>query len=129
MEKAKKAAKCEAEIQSLQSKVTFLNTKLDQIYMDRLNGLLPEEDFHRIYQKVKMDRTVLEDSLKNLQNQMEQPVSAEEKARLLVKQFLDAVLTSMELLFIALYALPYVKSIAPFIFNCNYSSCWVVVLQ
>ena len=129
VEKAKKAAKCEAEIQSLQSKITALTTKLDQMYLDRLNGLLPEEDFQRIYQKVKMDRTVLEDRLNNLQNQLEQPVSTEEKARLLVKQFLDAVLTSRELLFIALYALPYVKSIAPFIFNCNYSSCWVVVLQ
>ena len=98
VEKAKKAAKCEAEIQSLQSKITALTTKLDQMYMDRLNGLLPEEDFRRIYQKVKMDRTVLEDRLKNLQNQLEQPVSAEEKARSLVKQFLDSALTSRELL-------------------------------
>lgn len=98
VEKAKKVAKCEAEIQSLQSKITVLTTKLDQMYMDRLNGLLPEEDFQRIYQKVKMDRTVLEDRLKNLQNQLDQPISAEEKARSLVKQFLDSALTSRELL-------------------------------
>lgn len=98
VEKAKKVAKCEAEIQSLQSQITSLTTKLDQMYMDRLNGLLPEEDFWRIYQKVKMDRTVLEDRLKNLQNQLDQPVSAEEKARALVKQFLDSALTSRELL-------------------------------
>ena len=98
VEKAKKAAKCKAEIQSLQSKITAMTTKLDQMYMDRLNGLLPEEDFQRIYQKVKMDRTVLEDRLKNLQNQLDQPVSAEEKARSLVKQFLDSALTSRELL-------------------------------
>lgn len=98
VEKAQKAAKCEAEIQSLQSKIKALTTKLDQMYMDRLNGLLPEEDFQRIYQKVKMDRTVLEERLKNLQNQLDQPVSAEEKARSLVKQFLDSALTSRELL-------------------------------
>ena len=98
VEKAKKTAKCEAEIQSLQSKITALTTKLDQMYMDRLNGLLSEEDFQRIYQKVKMDRTVLEDRLKNLQDQFDQPVSAEEKARSLVKQFLDSALTSRELL-------------------------------
>ena len=98
VEKAQKAAKCEAEIQLLQSKITALTTKLDQMYMDRLNGLLPEEDFRRICQKVKMDRTVLEDRLKNIQNQLDQPVSAEEKARALVKQFLDSALTSRELL-------------------------------
>ena len=45
-----------------------------------------------------MDRTVLEDRLKNLQNQLDQPISAEEKARSLVKQFLDSALTSRELL-------------------------------
>ena len=98
VENASKAASCEAEIQALQSKITALTTNLDQMYMDRLNGLLSEEDFQRLYQKVKMDRTVLEDRLKSLQEQAKQPVSTEEKAKTLVKQFLDSALTSRELL-------------------------------
>ena len=68
VENASKAASCEAEIQALQSKITALTTNLDQMYTDRLSGLLSEEDFQRIYQKVKMDRTVLEDRLKSLQS-------------------------------------------------------------
>ena len=98
VENASKAAKCEAEMQALQSKITALTTNLDQMYRDRLNGLLSEEDFQRIYQKVKMDRTVLKDRLKSLQEQAKQPVNTEEKARALVKQFLDSALTSRELL-------------------------------
>ena len=98
VENASKAASCEAEMQALQSKITALTTNLDQMYMDRLNGLLSEEDFQRIYQKVKIDRTVLEDRLKSLQEQAKQPVNTEEKARALVKQFLDSALTSRELL-------------------------------
>lgn len=98
VENASKAVSCEAEMQALQSKITALTTNLDQMYMDRLNGLLSEEDFQRIYQKVKMDRTVLEDRLKSLQEQAKQPVNTEEKARALVKQFLDSALTSRELL-------------------------------
>ena len=98
VENASKAASCEAEIQALQSKITALTTNLDQMYMDRLSGLLSEEDFQRIYQKVKIDRTVLEDRLKSLQEQAKQPVNAEEKAKALVKQFLDSALTSRELL-------------------------------
>ena len=98
VENASKAASCEAEMQALQSKITALTTNLDQMYMDRLNGLLSEEDFQRIYQKVKMDRTVLEDRLKSLQEQAKQPVSTEEKATALVKQFLDSGLSSRELL-------------------------------
>ena len=98
VENASKESSCEAEMQALQSKITALTTNLDQMYMDRLNGLLSEEDFQRIYQKVKMDRTVLEDRLKSLQEQAKQPVNTEEKAKALVKQFLDSALTSRELL-------------------------------
>ena len=98
VENASKESSCEAEMQALQSKITALTTNLDQMYMDRLNGLLSEEDFQRIYQKVKMDRTVLEDRLKSLQEQAKQPLNTEEKAKALVKQFLDSALTSRELL-------------------------------
>ena len=98
VENASKAASCEAEIQALQSKITAQTTNLDQMYTDRLSGLLLEEDFQRIYQKVKMDRTVLEDRMKSLQEQAKQPVNTEEKAKALVKQFLDSALTSRELL-------------------------------
>ncbi|MBR2831976.1 MAG: recombinase family protein [Oscillospiraceae bacterium] len=98
VEDASKAADCETEMQALQSKITSLTTNLDHMYMDRLNGLLSEDDFQRIYRKVKMERTVLEDRLKSLQEQVTQPVSTGEKAKALVKQFLDSVPTSRELL-------------------------------
>lgn len=98
VENASKAASCEAEMQALQSKITALTTNLDQMYMDRLNGLLSETDFQRIYQKVKIDRTVLVDRLNSLQEQAKRPVNTEEKAKALVKQFLDSAFTSRELL-------------------------------
>ena len=98
VETASKESSCEAEMQALQSKITALSTNLDQMYMDWLNGLLSEEYFQRIYQKVKMDRRVLEDRLKILQEQAKQPVNTEEKAKALVKLFLDSALTSRELL-------------------------------
>ena len=98
VETASKESSCEAEMQAMQSKITALSTNLDQMYMDWLNGLLSEEYFQRIYQKVKMDRRVLEDRLKSLQEQAKQPVNTEEKAKALVKLFLDSALTSRELL-------------------------------
>ena len=98
VENASKAASCEAKMQALQSKITALTTNLDQMYMDRLSGLLSEEDFQRIYQKATKEHTVLEDRFKNFQEQGKQPVNTEEKARVLVKQFLDSALTRRELL-------------------------------
>ena len=98
VEDAGKRGTYETEIASLQTRIGSLTAQLDQMYMDRLSGLLSEADFQRIYQKVKMDRTVLEDRLKSLEEQAKQPVNTEEKAKALVKQFLDSALTSRELL-------------------------------
>lgn len=98
VEDAGKAAGCEAEMQALQAKTAALSANLEQMYMDRLNGLLAEDDFRRIYEKIKADRTALEARLKGLEEQAARPVNAEEKAKALVKQFLDSALTSRELL-------------------------------
>ena len=98
VEKARKAENHEAEIQSIQNKIDSLTANLDKMYMDRLAGLLAEADFERIYQRVKMDRTSLEEKLKELESQKESPVSTEDRARELVQQFLDSAYTSRELL-------------------------------
>ena len=98
VEKARKAENHEAEIQSIQNKIDSLTANLDKMYMDRLTGLLAEADFERIYQRVKMDRTSLEEKLKELESQKESPVSTEDQARELVQQFLDSAYTSRELL-------------------------------
>ena len=98
VENASKAASREEEMQALQSKITALTTNLDQMYMDRLNGLLSEDDFQRIYQKVKADRAVLDGRVKSLIKQAEQPEDVAEKARSLVRQFLNSAFTSRELL-------------------------------
>lgn len=98
VEKARRAENHEAEIQSIQNKIDSLTANLDKMYMDRLTGLLAEADFERIYQRVKMDRTSLEEKLKELESQKESPVSTEDRARELVQQFLDSAYTSRELL-------------------------------
>ena len=98
VEKARKAENHETEIQSIQNKIDSLTANLDKMYMDRLTGLLAEADFERIYQRVKMDRTSLEEKLKELESQKESPVSTKDRARELVQQFLDSAYTSRELL-------------------------------
>lgn len=98
VEGALKSDGAASELQNLQAKLDSLIANLDRIYMDRLNGLLSEDDFQRIYQKVKSDRTILEDSIKNLSEQTKRPVDAAGKAKTLVKQFLDSAFTDRGLL-------------------------------
>lgn len=98
VEKARQAESHEAEIQSLHSKNDSLTANLDKMYMDRLTGLLAEVDFERIYQRVKMERSSLEEKFKELEAQKESSVSTEDQARELVQQFLGSAYTSRELL-------------------------------
>ena len=96
---ADKAASAEAEIQSLRNRIDTLTVNLDKMYMDKLSGILSEADFQRIYLKVKNDRTQLEEQLKVLEREKENPVPKEDRAKELVQRFLESVPTNRELLF------------------------------
>ena len=94
-----KATSAEAEIQSLRNRIDTLTVNLDKMYMDKLSGILSEADFQRIYLKVKDDRTQLEEQLKVLEREKENPVPKEDRAKELVQRFLESVPTNRELLF------------------------------
>lgn len=59
---------------SLQGKLQGINTRLDQMYLDRLNGLLQEQDFARIYEKLCRERQDAEEKLRRLQQTSGQAV-------------------------------------------------------
>ncbi len=88
----------EKNLQLLQSRIGKLTNNIDKIYMDRINGLLSESDFQRIYQKAKMDRDALEDRVKDFQEKKDCLSSIEEQAKILVKQFLDSMFSNRQLL-------------------------------
>ena len=54
-------------LRSLQGKLQGINTRLDQMYLDRLNGLLQEQDFARIYEKLCRERQDAEEKIRLLQ--------------------------------------------------------------
>jgi len=49
VEKAKQEKSLDAELESLQEKINKITIIIDKIYTDKLNGLLKEDDFARIY--------------------------------------------------------------------------------
>lgn len=101
-EKAVKEAsqenKTAAEINTLQSKIANLTENLDRMYTDRLSGLLPEEDFQRIFARIKGERARLEERIKELRQQQKNPVSQTERARDLVQRYLDTAYDNREFL-------------------------------
>ena len=82
----------------MNSKITGLTANLDKMYMDRLNGMLAEADFERIYQRIKMERSSLEEKLKELEARKESQISTEDRAGELVQRFITSACASRELL-------------------------------
>ena len=66
--------------------------------MDRLSGLLSEADFQRVYKRIKADRLMLEEKLKQLEAQKESPAPTEDRAKELVRQYLASAYSSRPLL-------------------------------
>ena len=64
-EEAKKlVAEQAAELAALQGRLASLTEHLDRMYTDRLSGLLPEEDFQRLFARAKDQRARLEEQLR-----------------------------------------------------------------
>ena len=82
----------------MKSKIDSLTANLDKVYMDRLSGLLPEADFERIYSKVKLERSLLDEKKQELELRRKSPVPAEDRAKELVQRFMDSAFASRELL-------------------------------
>jgi len=98
VENAKAADSTEAEIQSLRNRVDTITVNLDRMYMDKLSGILGEDDFQRIYLKVKADRSKLEGQLKELEKKKESPAKGSDEAKALVQRFIDSACANRELL-------------------------------
>lgn len=98
IEKNKEMQQAKQEIEGLKAKITALSTHLDKVYMDKLNGLLAEDDFSRIYQKVKSERAALERRVTQLTNQEKAPVNSKELAKVLAERFLSTTDQNRELL-------------------------------
>ena len=59
-----------------------------------MSGLLSEADFQRVYKRIKTDRLMLEEKLKQLEAQKESPAPTEDRAKELVRQYLASAYSS-----------------------------------
>lgn len=98
VEETRRIAGGENRTRELHRKIEEMTANLDRMYMDRLNGLLAEKDFERIYHKVREDRIDLENRLKNMGTGTENTVSTEDRAKELVSAFVKSAGENRELL-------------------------------
>lgn len=98
LEKLRKERRREDEDEALRRKIEGLNANLDKAYMDRLNGLLQEADFKRIYQRLETERRTVQNQLDNIRHTERESLSPEKAAPEIVRAFLKDALSSREML-------------------------------
>ena len=98
VEKDRRENRAAAEQTAIQGQIDSLTAHLDKMYMDRLSGLLSEEDFQRIYTRAKQERSQLEEKLQALAAAQASPISTEDQAKELVGRFVHSACASRELL-------------------------------
>ena len=88
----------ETELRQLRRKQDRLTANLDQMYADRLAGLLEEADFVRLYRRTKEELRDLEQKRKSLEKKKQEEAGAEGRAEKLVRQFRDTISDNKELM-------------------------------
>lgn len=64
--------KIQNQIQANQSKIEIMNKKIDQLYEDKLSGIINVDDFERMYISTLDRKKELEEMIKNLLKQKEE---------------------------------------------------------
>ncbi len=98
VEEANQVNSQEQEAAALKAKIESLTVHLDRMYMDRLSGILEEQDFERIYQRAKKERAALEQKLSSLEAPTYEPEKQKKLARELVNRFVDGAWSNREVL-------------------------------
>lgn len=89
----------EDTVKILSCKIDNLTNDLDKVYRDKLSGVLSENDFLRIYDKMKCERTTLIEKMDSKLSDAKNGINKKEKAKTLINKFLNSTEINKELIF------------------------------
>lgn len=93
---AKKVLKKEAlqnpeakEIRQLENRLLTLSSNMDQVYTDKLDGILATEDFERIYRKMKSQKAQMSQALQKIRDNQKPLAATEPNFEMLAEKFIS----------------------------------------
>lgn len=87
-------------VKELKYKIDNLTLNLDKVYNDKLSDILLEDDFKRIYDKIKNERGLIEERLAKIQKEKDNFKEGKNlKIEDLLKKFLSSIEYNKELIF------------------------------
>ena len=97
-ERAELQRSIDSDLQSIERRFDAISASLEQMYADRLAGLLDPKDFQRLYSRIKNEQAQLTEKSKSLQLQKNSPAEAEEELKAIAQRFLSEKEINRELL-------------------------------
>lgn len=98
MQEAENNSKMDAEIKRLNVEVDGLTAKMDKLYNDRLDGVLEDIDFKRIFESFKVSRTKAQERLDKLMTVNNDVPALDAEINILMERFISSADTNRELL-------------------------------
>lgn len=96
--RAQEGAGAGRQLAELQSRIGRLGAQMDRAYLDRLQGLLEEEDFARLYARLKGEREILKRQLGEFASAACPAPGQAALAKRLTEQFLETIPQNRELM-------------------------------
>jgi len=94
-----KTGENKTDIERLCGRISSLTASLDKMYMDKLSGVLDEEDFTRVYKRIKEERAALEEKkLRLLAEEKKTPQEKQRQIKALAQSFVNAKKSNRELI-------------------------------
>ena len=90
--------KIKDEIILYTSQIYKIENKIDKLYLDKLDCIISNEDFKRIYKKINDERNDIESKLINLEKQQKDIADMKDTSKKLVQEFIDTIDLNRELL-------------------------------
>lgn len=97
-EQARLQRSIDTEILSIDRRFNAISASLEQMYADRLAGLLDPKDFQRLYGRIKIEQAQLTEKSKSLHLQKNSPAEAEDELKTIAQRFLSEKEINRELL-------------------------------
>ncbi len=91
--------KYEKELEDCKNKLSKISLEIDSIYNDKLNGILAQDDFTRIYERKKKEKLQTQDRIDMLKNHLDNSIiNEEELIEKLIQKFHDKLTINREIL-------------------------------
>lgn len=101
IDKNSKKDEAEVKLKECNKKLERVSLEIDSIYMDKLNGILSEDDFKRIYERKKEEKSKIQEKINELEKNRKKKMSKVEEdilANKLIEEFYKDLVIDREIL-------------------------------